>query len=440
MNTPDLYEIYLVHPKICIDSRLVSKDAIFFALRGPNFNGNVYAEKALETCSYAVVDDESVVKSDKYILVENVLDKLQKLAKYHRKRLGIPVLAITGTNGKTTTKELVTRVLSKKYKTASTKGNFNNHIGVPLTLLEITKEHEFAVIEMGANHQGEISLLCKLAAPDFGLITNVGKAHLEGFGSFEGVKKAKSELYRYLYENDGTAFINYDNELLEDLNPPHSAIYYGTRGFTHCQGRIESNGVFLKFRWVSSDDDNISNEIEWKKDGKLITTKLIGEYNFENALAAVCIGKKFNISERRIKQAIESYTPQNNRSQFTETSKNRIIIDSYNANPTSMKASLENFTKLTATNKIVILGDMFELGAAAIREHGVVMALLEEYEIENAILIGSLFKNYSEVGNFNFFSNTEEAANYLEKIDLKDHLVLLKGSRAMKLEEIISYL
>ena len=229
MNTSALYDIFLKYPHICTDSRKASEDSIFFALKGENNDGNKYAEQALQKCPYAVIDNPEYNVSDRCILVEDVLDTLQKLAAYHRKRLGVPILAITGTNGKTTTKELVARVLSKKYKVFFTQGNLNNHIGVPLSLLSINKTHEFAVIEMGASHKGEIAALCKIAAPDFGIITNVGRAHLEGFGSFEGVKAAKGELYKYLHDNDGMAFVNYDNEILEDMNPPHNIIYYGTK-------------------------------------------------------------------------------------------------------------------------------------------------------------------------------------------------------------------
>lgn len=439
MKTSDLYELFIKYPNICTDTRKLEKNSIFFALKGDNFDANTFAADALKTCKYAVVDNPNVVKNDAYILVDDVLDKLQKLAAYHRKRLGLPILALTGSNGKTTTKELIVSVMQKKFNVGYTKGNFNNHIGVPLTLLSFTGEMDFGVVEMGANHVGEIALLSKIVAPDFGLITNVGKAHLEGFGSFEGVKKGKGELYEYLYYNDGTAFINYDNEILEEMNPPHSAIYYGTKGFTHCQGRLESEGVFLAFRWLTS-DESFEKEVDWEIENRYIQTKLIGDYNFENALAAVCIGNNFHVSETDIKQAIESYQPNNSRSQYKETENNKVIVDSYNANPTSMKISLENFSKMPDTDKVVILGDMFELGSASIREHGVVVGLLEELHFNNAILIGEDFMNYSEIERYKFFKNTEDYYSYLKKNPIKNKLVFVKGSRGMKLEMVIELL
>lgn len=441
MNTSELYKIFIEHPIISIDSRTSESGALFFALKGDNFDGNQYAEAALQKCSYAIVDDPKVVKSDKFILVGNVLEKLQRLAAYHRKRLGIPIIAITGTNGKTTTKELVAAVMSKKYKVAYTVGNHNNHIGVPLTLLQMTKQHEFGIIEMGANHIGEIETLCKIASPDYGIITNIGKAHLEGFGSLEGVKKAKGELYRYLYENDGTAFVNYDNELLDELNPPHSVIYYGTKEFTHCQGKIVSDGVFLKFRWISSDDvaDEPRQE-DWSKRGSLISTRLVGNYNFENALAAVCIGNTFNVNIQHIQEAIENYEPQNNRSQLIKTDSNTLLLDSYNANPSSMKVAISNFSQLEFPNKIAILGEMLELGEASVREHGALIGQLNELTFEDVFLVGPSFMNYKENQKYHFLSNTLDLIEYLKTHPIKNKHILLKGSRGMKLETTLAYL
>ncbi|HAM97244.1 MAG TPA: UDP-N-acetylmuramoyl-tripeptide--D-alanyl-D-alanine ligase [Marinilabiliales bacterium] len=441
MNTHELYKIFLKNPKISTDSRALVPGSIFFALKGEKFDANQFALQALEVCAYAVVDDPSSVKGDRFILVDNVLEKLQKLAAFHRKRLGLPIIAITGTNGKTTTKELIAAVMSKRHKVTYTKGNLNNHIGVPLTLLQMTKDDEFGIVEMGANHLGEIAELCKIAAPDFGIITNVGKAHLEGFGSFEGVKKAKGELYRYLYENDGTAFINYDNEILDEMNPPHSVFYYGTKEFTHCQGKLEKNDIFMSFRWISSDDVADENEDRnWEIYSHLVKTKLVGDYNFENALAAVCIGNYFGVPANDISQAIEAYTPQNNRSQLFETPKNTILLDNYNANPSSVKVALENFFRLEFPNKVVMLGEMLELGDASGREHGVVVGQLVELNAKDVYLVGPSFMQYHENDKFRFFSTTIELADFLKQHPLEGKQILLKGSRGMKMEQILDLL
>ena len=441
MNTPQLYELFLKYPKICIDSRKAEKGALFFALKGDNFDGNKFAEKALEKCEFAIVDDQNIVKDDKYIIVEDALSMLQNLAKYHRKRLGLPIIAITGTNGKTTTKELIAIIMSTKYTVGYTQGNFNNHIGVPLTLLSFNSEHEFGIVEMGANHIGEIAMLCKIIAPDFGIITNVGKAHIEGFGSFEGVKKAKAELYQYLYENDGVAFVNYDNELLEDMNPPHSIIYYGTKGFTHCQGRIEENGIYLKLRYIGSDDEiNENEDIDWAKKGKLINTKLFGQYNFENVMAAISVADNFKIPKNLIIKAIENYSPDNNRSEILDTDANKLVIDSYNANPTSMKVALEDFNQVSFDNKIVVLGDMFELGDSSVREHGSLIGLIEKMNFEKVILVGENFFRYNDHKEFVFLKETDDLIEYLSANKLSGKSILIKGSRGMKMERIISYL
>jgi len=438
MNTPELYELFLKFPKICIDSREAEAGSLFFALKGDKFNGNSYVAQALKKCDYAVVDDPEAVISDKCILVNDALGKLQSLAKYHRKRLGLPIIAITGTNGKTTTKELVARVLAKKFNVGFTQGNFNNHIGVPLTLLKLTSDHEFGIIEMGANHRGEIAVLCKIAAPDFGLITNVGKAHLEGFGSFEGVKKAKGELYAYLYENDGVAFVNYDNELLEDLKPPHSIIYYGTKGFTHCQGKVVSNDFYLSLRWMVTDDIiNDEKYLDWDKIGKLVQTQLYGTYNFENVMAAICIGNNFNVSDADIKEAIETYKPKNNRSEICKTTTNTLLVDCYNANPSSIKAALDNFANVEVKPKVVILGDMLELGTASIREHGVIIGVLKEMNFNNVFLVGESFYNYKGTDNMLFFKEVKDLNEHLLKEKIKNAYVLIKGSRGMQLETIL---
>ena len=440
MNTSALYEIFLKYPHICTDSRMASEDSLFFALKGDKNDGNAYAEQALKKCPYAIIDNEAYNKSDRCILVDDVLDTLQKLAAYHRKRLGLPILAITGTNGKTTTKELTARVLSKKFKVAYTQGNLNNHIGVPLTLLSMDKTHEFGIVEMGASHQGEIAKLCKIAAPDFGIITNVGRAHLEGFGSFEGVRQAKSELYRYLHDNDGLAFVNYDNETLEDMNPPHNIVYYGTKVFTHCQGQILNSPVYLSFKWVPS-DEMIADEESTQSECYTINTHLIGAYNFENALAAVSVGYNFGISASSIKDAIESYVPANNRSQLVKTDKgNSLLLDCYNANPSSMESALNNFAKIEMPNKVLILGDMLELGTAASREHGVTVGMISKLGFEKVFLVGRNFCNLKEAHNYRCFYDADDCAKYLAENNITNSTILIKGSHGMKMDKVVEYL
>ena len=440
MNTSALYDIFLKYPHICTDSRKASEDSIFFALKGENNDGNQYAGQALQKCPYAVVDNKDYAVNDRCILVEDVLDTLQKLAAYHRKRLGVPILAITGTNGKTTTKELVARVLSKKYKVFYTQGNLNNHIGVPLSLLSIDKTHEFAVIEMGASHKSEIAALCKIAAPDFGIITNVGRAHLEGFGSFEGVKAAKAELYKYLHDNDGMAFVNYDNEILEDMNPPHNIIYYGTKTFTHCQGTLLNSPIFMSFKWAPS-DEVIADELQTNEECYTINTHLIGSYNFENALAAVSVGYNFGISPCDIKAAIEEYVPQNSRSQMLKTEKgNTLLLDCYNANPSSMEAAIDNFAKIDMPNKVLIIGDMLELGSASQREHSVTIGQIRKLGFKNVYLVGQAFCSCNDANEFHSFNNSEECCKYLETANITNATILIKGSHGMHMEKVVQYL
>ncbi len=432
VNILQLYELFCQSSCVCTDSRNAEPGAIFFALKGDNFDGNLYAEKALEKCSYAVIDQSEFAKDDRYIVVEDVLVALQQLAAHHRRVLGTPVIAITGTNGKTTTKELVAAVMSKKYKVAVTEGNYNNHIGVPLTLLKFTNEHEFGIVEMGANHIGEIKTLCDIAQPDFGLITNVGKAHLEGFGSFDGVKKAKSELYHYLYETKGMAFVNYDNEHLEEMRPPHSVIYYGTGGFTHCQGLLmENDALFMQFKWLASEKDG--------EEDYLIQTKLIGNYNFENALAAVAIGSNFNVPPEDIVTALEEYVPQNSRSQLVDTGANIIFKDSYNANPTSMRSSIANFTALKGKKKMLILGDMLELGKVSQPEHGVVVDLALNSGAELCCFVGPNFMDWKGEQGL-FFADTRSLMDYFKQNPVTGFHILLKGSRGIKLEELMEAL
>ncbi|MBP5741826.1 MAG: UDP-N-acetylmuramoyl-tripeptide--D-alanyl-D-alanine ligase, partial [Paludibacteraceae bacterium] len=361
MSIEDLYKIYEQHPVVTTDSRNTPDGSIFFALKGESFDGNKFAMSALESgCSYAVVDEAEYAVSDKFILVDDVLRTLQQLAAYHRIAIGLPVVGITGTNGKTTTKELVSAVLSAKYNILYTKGNLNNHIGVPLTVLSITKEHQIAVVEMGASHPGDIKELVDIAAPNVGLITNVGRAHLAGFGSFEGVIKTKCELYDFLRESDSSVFVNLDNDILLEKSDGMNRIGYGLKDRSGLVwGSVMSNSPFLTMKFGVSGDDK-----EY-----VLETSLIGSYNAENVLAAVCVGTYFGVAPSQIKSAIESYQPTNSRSQYKKTDRNSLIIDAYNANPTSMAASINNFNEVTLPNKALILGEMRELGADSDAEH-----------------------------------------------------------------------
>ncbi len=444
MNIFALYDIFLKYPKICTDSRKAEKGSLFFAIKGENFDGNKFAKQALEKCEYAIIDNKEYAIKDKTIVVEDTIKTLQQLASYHRKRLGFPILAITGTNGKTTTKELIISVLNKKYKVTGTTGNYNNHIGVPLTLLSMTSNDNFGVVEMGASNMGEIDALCKIVLPDFGIITNIGKAHLEGFKSFEGVKEAKSELYHYLLQHNGLAFINADDEVLEDLNPPKEVIFYGTHKFTHCQGKIISNDLFIKVAWLPSDlvdDDEEQVDIEWDSPNRTIQTHLFGSYNLYNVLAAICIGHNFGVDENDIKDAIESYIPTNQRSQLIKTENNNIFADNYNANPTSMSAALKSFENIDAQNKVLILGDMLELGSASLREHSLITSQINTNLFDAIFLVGENFSQCSQNhDNIISFSNTDELHKHLSENKLTNKNILLKASRGIGLEKVIELL
>lgn len=433
MEISELYKLFKKFPAITTDSRLCSKDSIFFALKGERFNGNLFAENALaDGCSYAVVDEWEGADDERIIKVENVLDTLQKLATYHRRKLKIPILGITGTNGKTTTKELIATTLSREYKVAFTQGNFNNHIGVPLTLLSMTKEHEMGVVEMGANHPGEIKMLCEIAEPNYGLITNVGKAHLEGFGSFENVIKTKKELFDYIREHEGKVFVNKDNEYLYEMSEGMDRILYGKNDPSlFASGSITDATPFLEFDWCFFDKSFRVN------------TKLVGEYNLDNALAAVAVGKFFGINATRISAALTEYEPRNNRSQFERTEKNDLIIDAYNANPTSMKASLEFFTKIpTSLPTAVILGEMKELGDVSDEEHKKVVDYLIERSFSKVFLVGNVFTSMDGLQNTNFvvFATVEELIEHLKLYPLSGYYVLLKGSHSVHLERTVEYL
>jgi UDP-N-acetylmuramoyl-tripeptide--D-alanyl-D-alanine ligase len=440
MDIRSLYQIFEKHPIVNTDSRKDGQNGIFFAIKGDNFDGNNFAVDALKTNAYAVVDNPDVAVDDRYILVDNVLNTLQDLAQHHRDHFDIPIIAITGTNGKTTTKELIAAVLSKKYNVYCTKGNLNNHIGVPLSLLELTKESEIAVIEMGASALGDIAFLCSLAKPNYGIITNIGKAHLETFLSFENIQRTKGELYQYLYARNGVAFVNYDNEMLEDLKPPKKTVHYGTTKFTHCQGVVLNNPFFVEFAWVSVGDMLFDQkEIDWKNTDRIIKTNLVGAYNFENALAAVCVGDYFEVDDIDIRAALEEYAPKNNRSQFLKTEKNELIVDCYNANPSSMKLAISNFSKMEDRNKVLILGEMLELGKYAQREHDVLAQMVEEQGFTEVYFIGASFADIS-LKNAKVFPSLQDFLDYLKSNPISNKTILIKGSRGVKLENVIPLL
>ena len=430
MSVEKLYELFTKHQVISTDSRRIEPDALFFALKGDNFNGNIYAATALETgASFAVIDEAVYNISDRYILVDDVLASLQELSRFHRLKLGIPVIAITGTNGKTTTKELITNVLSKKYRVTATKGNLNNHIGVPLTLLSMSTTTEIGVVEMGANHPGEIAELCEIALPDYGIITNVGKAHLEGFGSFEGVKKTKAELYRFVEQRGGKIFRNTANPYLKEMAGDVETIAYKTnREGDGIEGEVISSSPMLVFK------------VKFPKGWLYIKTNLAGGYNLENALAAVCIGNYFGVLPLEICDAIQLYTPSNNRSQFIKTSRNQILMDAYNANPTSMEAALENFNYFEAPLKGVILGDMLELGESARGEHQQIANKLETMDLSIILLLGREFSGCRVSSKIQVFPDKESLIGCLKKLMPEGYLILIKGSRGMKLENVIEML
>jgi len=426
MTPETIYQIFTDHPVVTIDSRKIEKDSIFFALKGDNFNGNAFALAAIEAgAAFAVIDEAEFAVHEKIILVENALKTLQDLARLHRQKLGIPILAITGTNGKTTTKELVSAVLSKKYNLICTKGNLNNHIGVPLTLLSLKPETEFGVVEMGANHPGEIDELCRIALPDYGLITNVGRAHLEGFGSFEGVIQTKTELYRFLEQREGTIFINNANPYLTGEAEKVKKVGYTTsKSYDGLEGETVSSDPMLVFKAL------------FPKGWLYIKTQLVGSYNLENALAAAAIGQYFGIDATVIARAIESYQPENNRSQMVVTEHNRLLMDAYNANPSSTRAALENFDHIVAPKKGVILGDMLELGEVSQEEHQKIVDFLYTMELDLVYLVGPHYLACKTPDQYRHFNQSADLALSLEQQRLSGYLLLIKGSRGMKLETI----
>ncbi|MCD8405979.1 UDP-N-acetylmuramoyl-tripeptide--D-alanyl-D-alanine ligase [Tenacibaculum dicentrarchi] len=424
MKIADLYTLYIQHGLVDTDTRNIRENTLFFALKGMNFNGNKFAEQALKKgAKFAIIDEVAFKTSDKTILVEDVLKTLQDLSSYHRKKLGIPIIAITGSNGKTTTKELINVVLSSTYKTIATIGNLNNHIGVPLTLLSMTKKTEIGIVEMGANHPNEIAFLTKIIQPDFGYITNFGSAHLEGFGSLEGVIKAKSELYDFLIKNNKNIFVNPKDAIQVAKTKDANAVL-----FEKSIGFIRAN-PFVKLSFASLE----------------IQSNLIGAYNFSNISAAITIGDYFKISKEKIKASIEKYTSSNNRSQVIKTQNNSIILDAYNANPTSMKVALESFNILDAKHKTVILGDMFELGNYSKRAHQTIVDLTLSFNFDKAFFVGENF-NKTEIKcqikdeiKCQKCISFEALKEYLQKIPIKESTILIKGSRGMALERIVKY-
>ena len=427
MSIIDLYDLFIHNPQITTDSRNCPKGSIFFALKGDKFDGNQYAGKALASgCVYAVIDNPDYYIGERTILVDNVLKTLQQLAHHHRKVLGLPIIGITGTNGKTATKELLAAVLSTKFNLLYTEGNFNNHIGVPLTLLRLTHDHEMAVIEMGASHPGDIKELVDIVHPNYGIITNVGRAHLEGFGSFEGVIRTKGELYDYIRRSKGKIFIKKENEYLQSIAKGIEQITYGNGDDAFASGQVVSCDPFLVFNW--------------KQQGKLHTveTHMIGSYNLDNVLAAVAVGRFFKIPAERISRAIAAYEPTNNRSQFKKTDNNELIIDAYNANPSSMKVALDNFITMPVQPKAIILGDMRELGPTSDELHAEVVEQIKKGQFDKVFLCG---EHFSKVGKeFSPFATTEAMVEELRKQPLKGYHILIKGSHSMGLEKLADIL
>lgn len=424
MTIPAIYQLYLQHPQVQTDTRKLMPGDLFFALKGPSFNGNQFARQALESgAAYAIIDEKEYYKDERTILVEDVLTCLQELAGYHRDQLSIPVLAITGSNGKTTTKELVHAVLSSRYRTYTTEGNLNNHIGIPLTLLRIKKDAEIAVVEMGANHQKEIEGYCRYTKPSHGIITNCGKAHLEGFGGVEGVRKGKGELYDHLRAHQGTAFVMWDYDYLRTMSAGiPNIITYGTCEASIVGRAIKSEPFLEAIIHVNGKDISIKSQ-------------LVGDYNLPNLLVAVTVGSYFNIDAEQIRSSIENYIPSNSRSQLVEQDGNQIVLDAYNANPSSMKLAIENFSKGNTENKILFLGAMAELGEESLAEHQAIVDLIAQHQWKNVVLVGGDFLKL----NHPYISLPDSAAArhwYLEQ-QLTGYTLLVKGSRSMKMEKVL---
>lgn len=424
MTIEALHQLFLNSSGISTDTRSIGVGDLFFALKGENFNGNTFAQIALDMgASYAVVDELHGSKHDHLILVDNVLETLQDLANYHRNYLDIPIIALTGSNGKTTSKELINAVLSEAYETQATQGNLNNHIGVPLTLLQMNQSTEIGIVEMGANHIGEIAQLCEITHPNYGYITNFGKAHLEGFGGEEGVIKGKSELYNHIKKQGGIIFSNSDDS--KQINQ--------LEGYKHCITFSKHEGALHQVELVSEHPF-----LSVKHQGELLQTQLIGHYNFTNIAAAVAIGRHFKVDLKSIKKGIESYCPSNNRSQIISQNSNTIVLDAYNANPSSMLAALDNFNRMPSHNKLVILGDMYELGDQSFIEHQAVVSKVKNLGFTTAYFVGTHFITHQKSNPFAlFFENVEALKHYIQDKPIKDTLVLVKGSRGMALERLL---
>jgi len=407
------------------DTRKIEQGQMFFCLKGANFNGNKFAAEALKKgAKYVVIDEEEYQSDERMILVDDVLKCMQNLANHHRKQFDIPIIGITGTNGKTTTKELVYAVLSRKYKTHATAGNFNNHIGVPITLLSMPKDTEWAIIEMGANHPGEITELCQIAEPNYGIITSIGKAHLEGFGNLQGVINTKNELYKSILKTGGSLFVNADNDLLMNLSKHATRITYGQSNTADSHGKLLIKEAFVGVQW---------------KEQKIIS-HLVGSYNFDNMMAAICVGEAFCIADEIIASALREYTPQNQRSQLMTTAKNKIVVDAYNANPTSMAAAIDSFELAKANDKLLILGDMLELGKESTIEHMEIVQKLKGLGFKNVILVGPEFLNAAKDSDFRCFEKNTEALAHLKDNPAEGKLILLKGSRGIALEILLEVL
>lgn len=448
----NIYEKFLESSGVSIDSRNCPKDAMFIGIKGANFDGNTFVEKALEQgCKYAITDNPEIgVGNPNIIHVEDSLKTLQDLAHYHRMMFDIPVIGITGTNGKTTSKELISTVLSKEYNVLYTQGNLNNHIGVPLTLLRLNRSHNIAVVEMGANHPKEIEFLCKIARPNYGIITNVGKAHLEGFGSFEGVKKTKGELYDFIKSVDGKIFLHADNpHLCEMVNSGTEPVEVSMTEFANAletikYGESEENfvsGNILSCTPYINVELRLNGNASGEKTSYKIETNLIGDYNLSNILSAACIGRYFGVMDEEIVSALQEYTPTNNRSQCTRTEKNTLIVDAYNANPTSMEAALKNFSKIeTTSDKVLILGDMKELGEDSEAEHQKVLTLIQSLGFTKCYFVGSEFAKVAGSEFSKCFENVESLAEYLTANPISDSTILIKGSNSTKLTKIVDSL
>ena len=424
MQTTQLYKVYLAYPSIQTDTRKLKAGDLFFALKGPNYNGNLFARHALDAgAAYAIVDELTDWKDERIIKVEDVLIALQELALHHRKQFTIPFIAITGSNGKTTSKELIHEVLSTCFKTYTTTGNLNNHIGIPLTILKVKADAEMAVVEMGANHLNEIAEYCNYTLPTHGIITNCGKAHLEGFGGIEGVKKGKGELYDFLRANNGTAFVFWDYDYLREMSKGIGTIKtYGTKD-AEITGAIKTSSTFLEVSITNGAHIDI------------LKTHLIGSYNLPNVLLAVAVGKYFNVSDEKIKAALENYIPDNSRSQMIEKGNNKIILDAYNANPTSMAAAIENFAKMKGDDKVLLLGGMMELGDESEKEHAAIVAIIDKYQWKAVVLVGG---DYSKLPHrYINFSTSPEAKAWLQQQQFSNTQLLVKGSRSMQMEKVV---